>query len=408
MKKYILYFAILILPLRNIVEKVPNLYGIDGLGFMNILFLLLVLLAFTNKLARTQISEKIDHVSLPLSLYLIYFLILVLIPINSYTNTWHRFIFWKDLLIGFSFYFIIIRFNLSRKDILIALAVMIVANLYMDLYFWRWIRWMNFASFDDRLKTVNGTFGAMCGPNPWAAFFSTYTLILIAVARRSTGKLIGIGLSVLVMCNILVILFSFSRGAYLGFTVGLLYYCFKGKDHLLFGCLLVCLVFYGAIIPNSVIERIEMTSTANGLDGDAVSRLEMWKYALVGFSEYPIFGNGLQSFAFDFGGIKIFNNPHNTHLHLLYESGIIGYGLFLWLNLAAFKQSALLYKIAGDHLYGRIGLGSASMVLSLFVTNLFGNRWTYMCLIGYFWIILAITKHCLMKLQEDNNTQVKA
>jgi O-antigen ligase len=408
MKKYVLYFAILILPLRNIVEKVPNIYGIDGLGFMNVLFLVLVLLAYSTKYTPFKSSGRIDYVSLPLSLYLLYFLFLVFLSINSYTSTWYRFVFWKDYFIGFSFYFIVIRFSLSRKEIFIGLVVMLVANLYMDLYFWRWVRWMNFASFDDRLKSVNGTFGEMGGPNEWAAFFSTYTLILIAVARRSTaGKILKRCLSVLVFCNILVMLFSFSRGAYLGFTVGLLYYCLKSKDNLLFVCLLVCVLFYTAIIPDAVLERISMTKTEEGFDRDAVSRLVMWQYALKGFSEHPIVGNGLLSYYFDFEGQKIFNNPHNTHLHILYEAGIVGYGLFLWIFLAAYKQSILLYKISGNNFYGRLGLGSASMVISLFVTNFFGNRWTYMCLIGYFWVILAIIKISLHQLQDNDRLKSK-
>lgn len=404
MKKYILYFIILIFPLRNIVEKVPNIYGIDGLGFMNIVLLILVLLAFSKKSLSSNQVRVPDYIYKPLTLYLTYFLFLVVIPINSYTDTWYRFVFWKDMAIGFSMYFIIPKLQLSKKDIFIALVVMVVANLYMDSYFWRWVRWMNFASFTDKLKTVNGTFGNMCGPNAWAAFFSTYSFILFTVANVVKNKKLKLFLMSLFAGNVVVMLFSFSRGAYVAFASALVWLLVKQKKIFYLLLLSVIVISYKTILPVSVVERINMTETTEGkLDSDAESRVVMWQYALDGIEKHPVFGNGLLSFSFLYPGSgKVYNNPHNQHLHMLYEGGIIGYFLFIWLFIASYRQSMLLVKSAESPFSKAFGMGSAACVISLFVVNIFGNRWSYMCLIGYFWIIMAINTRLLQLEYMEN------
>ena len=405
MRKYILYFAILIFPLRNIVEKVPNIDGIQGLGFMNVMFLVLLLLAFSIQTPKNTKVGYPDYISTPLTLYLIYFLFLVFIPINSYAGTWTRFVFWKDMVIGFSMYFIILKFQLSKKEILIALAVMIVANLYMDSYFWRWVRWMNFASFTDRLKTVNGTFGKMCGPNPWAAFFSTYSFLLFTVASVVKNKKLKLFLMSLFAGNVVVMLFSFSRGAYVAFTLALVWLLMKQKKIFYLILLSVIVISYNTVLPVAVVDRINMTETTEGnLDSDAESRLVMWEYALDGIEKKPVFGNGLLSFRFLYPGTEvIFNNPHNHHLHMLYEGGIIGYFFFIWLLIASYRQSMLLVKSAESSFSKAFGMGSAACVISLFVVNFFGNRWSYICLIGYFWIIMALNTRLLQIEYMEND-----
>jgi hypothetical protein len=274
---------------------------------------------------------------------------------------------------------------------------MFIANVYMDSYFWRWVRWMNFASFDDRLKTVNGTFGKMGGPNEWAAFHSTYSLIIFSLARVFKNKKLKLSLYLLFFCNILVMLFSFSRGAYVGFSAGMIWYFWKEKNRLGLLFFVIILICYSTLLPDSVVERINMTQSSEGvLDSDAESRLVMWKYALEGINDNWFFGNGLLSFNFLYPESNVlFNNPHNHHLHLFYEGGIIAYILFLWLFIASYRQSILLYKKTKLPFEKALGLGSAASIVALFCVNFFGNRWSYMCLIGYFWVIMAFNSRLL-------------
>lgn len=83
----------------------------------------------------------------------------------------------------------------------------------------------------DKLKSVNGTFGSVGGSNEWAAFHSTYTPIIFAVIPVIKNKIIRILCWFLAIANILVLLFSFSRGAYVGIIASLLWFILlKKKD----------------------------------------------------------------------------------------------------------------------------------------------------------------------------------
>jgi len=263
---------------------------------------------------------------------------------------------------------------------------------------------MNFSSFMDKLKTVNGTFGNMCGPNAWAAFFSTYSFLLFTVANVVKNKKLKIFLMVLFFGNIVVMLFSFSRGAYVAFTLAFIWVLMKRKKLFYLLLLSIIIINYNTFLPVSVVERINMTETTEGkLDSGAESRLVMWKYAWNGIHENFIFGNGLLSFRFlSPGSNKVFNNPHNNHLYVLYEGGVVGFLLYLWLLIASYRQSMFLFRSTESSFSRAFALGSAACVISLIIVNFFGNRWSYMCLIGYFWVIMAINTRLLQLEYMEN------
>lgn len=234
------------------------------------------------------------------------------------------------------------------------------------------------------------------GSNEWAAFFSTYSFVSLAVAENIRNKKISIAAYGLTGLNVLVMLFTFSRGAYAAFVVGLVVYSLLAKKH--WWLLLVVLVVaaYSLVLPDSVVERINMSFEGGreeqGLqDQDVASRLAMWNYSLSKILESPLIGNGFMSFVY-----SEWRNPHNQHLNMLYQGGIIGYFLFVWIFLAAFSDSKNLLSNSINHtLHRAIATGVVSGTGSLFISNMFGDRFTYLPVSGYFWVLSGLVLNLL-------------
>ena len=49
-----------------------------------------------------------------------------------------------------------------------------------------------------------------------------------------------------------------------------------------------------------------------------------------------------------------------------------------------------LYRSADDALFKGMGLGFVACLISIMITNAFGDRWTYLPLGAYFWVFLGI------------------
>lgn len=386
---YYLVFLLLILllPLRNVVLKVPTLWGIGGLNLTNILYGIVFLgILFSVKSGKSVMYRP--RVTMPLLLFVFYFFLQIFMQPGFYSYS-HLVTWWKDAFLFMLIpYFFVTGRNFNLKKIFIILGVMVVANVYMDSYFWRWVRWMSFDGFADKMKSVNGTFGDVGGCNEWAAFFSTYTLLIVALMGHFRQKWLRSALRILVVCNVLVLLFTFSRGGYLAFVIGLLYLFVKEKRYVLVLVLLFLPLFYAVALPEAVVERVQMSfeSSDDGgsADQDVESRLEMWQQSIDMILKAPVFGHGMLSFRYNH-----WRNPHNQHLNILVQGGIVGYGLFLWLFVAVMRDCLYLFTCGKTPLLRAFGVGMCAATLSLFVANVFGDRWSYYILTGYFWVLIA-------------------
>ena len=128
-------------------------------------------------------------------------------------------------------------------------------------------------------------------------------------------------------------------------------------------------------------------------DQDVESRLEMWKQSLTMIAESPVVGHGLLSFRYG-----QWRNPHNQHLNILVQGGCIGYALFLWIFISAFKDAKYLYIKGKDPFARAMGLGVCAAIFSLWVANIFGDRWSYYVLSGYLWVLIGVVSSLLREI----------
>jgi O-antigen ligase len=228
------------------------------------------------------------------------------------------------------------------------------------------------------------------GSNQTAAYLANFAMFywgFIQFVKTRKYKLMGfavIGLS------LFALMFTFSRGGYLAFLVGVLVLGLLKDRKLLVG-LGVFLFTWQLIVPNAVRERVTMTKSANGyLDASAQSRIDLLHESLRSVARSPIVGNGYATFQFGEHAHGL-DDTHDWYLLVMVEQGVIGLILVLLLMQQVLAVAWRVFKRADDPLYRGLGLGILLAMSSSIIANIFGDRWTYIEISGPIWVLIAAT-----------------
>ncbi len=247
------------------------------------------------------------------------------------------------------------------------------------------------------------------GENDLAAFFVYYFPLLAATAffdRNLVRKLFLYGT---VLISFVTILFTYSRGAYLGSAGALIFLGLTKKR----GWLILALVLaisYRFWIPASVTQRVEMTekhivveepgeiivpptAIENNFEKSTAMRITIWKGALKMIKEYPIRGFGFRMFEplmTRYTEIAYHMDTHNMYLRTAVEHGLPGLGIFLLLWIVPFVAAARFYRKARLPLSKGVSLGLMAGIVGIFIVNLWGSRFFREELVGLYWIVLGI------------------
>ncbi len=253
------------------------------------------------------------------------------------------------------------------------------------------LKWMNLAHFSYRVRDAFQGLFLYLGPNHYGAFFVHVFFVLFGLSlfvKPAWQKLVLTALlGVLVYC----IMYSYSRGAYMALMGGLIIAGILKERKILVVAFLF-LLFWKALVPVSVVERVTMTRDDRGkLEESAADRVMLWQRALDMFHESPLIGKGFNTFAY-----AGFIDTHNYFLKMLAEQGLMGLSAFLYLLISAMRLAWKLYREADDEFFKGIGFGFALSVFSLMITNFFGDRWSYLCMGSYFWAFMGIMTRSYM------------
>jgi probable O-glycosylation ligase (exosortase A-associated) len=116
----------------------------------------------------------------------------------------------------------------------------------------------------------------------------------------------------------LTVLFSFSRGAFIGFMTMVLYMWAKGTNKLKSGLIILGVVgLFFAIMPPEYWERIESVK-GYATEGSAQGRLDAWKGGIQMMVDSPLLGCGIGNFSRAYGERYNTINARWTAAHSLY------------------------------------------------------------------------------------------
>jgi len=305
---------------------------------------------------------------------------------------------WKNYMILPLIYFIAANNIKTEKLIKWAIICVTLTLFAMDLNFYSTFRWMRAEHYSDSIR-ISGPFSFL-GPNELGVFYTVYTFLLLGISYYIENKKLKYFVLFICACNFYPIIFSYSRAAYTSALVGFLILGLL-KDRKFLGLLVVLILFYSFILPNSVVERINMTffdETAvsrekdpsnvmevGGVELDTVGRKELWDKAKLYFKQEPLLGIGFDTFRHREGMIT-----HSMFLKILAEQGLVGMAIFVVFTTIILYQSYKLFKHSTSKLGQGIGLGFLLCEGVHLAGSTTGDQSLYYNLMAIYWVFLGI------------------
>jgi len=315
---------------------------------------------------------------------------------------------WKNYIMMILMYFLALNVVKGEKQQKLLVVVMALVVLFLA---WRSLRSFTAGdafSYDSR---VDGPFEIVgLGSNHYAAFIVYCAAQILGLYFYEDSKKIKMLFLTTVLLCLHPLFFTFSRGAYLAAVAVLGLFGILKKRSLLIG-LVALIICWQTVLPPSVVDRIEMTETTNGnLEHSAAVRLVLWDTAIHMFQRSPILGSGFSSFKLAMQG-ETYTDTHNFFIKTIVEEGILGAVLLLVLLLKSLHSGFTLWKIGRTPFHRGLGFGFLGCICAVIVTNVFGDRWSYIEIGTYFWVFwglvdrgLLITKTALSEETESVNT----
>jgi len=305
---------------------------------------------------------------------------------------------WKNFMILPVIYFMAMN-SIEKENIIKRIIICVCLTLLaMDFNFYSTFRWFKGWHYEHSMR-ISGAF-TFLGPNELGIFYTMYTFLLLGLSYFVEDKKLKYFVLFTCACNFYPIVYSYSRAAYTctiaGFlTLGVI------KDRKLVLLLITLLIFYRFILPNSVVERIDMTflekgniseevqeSSAIDVGGttlEVTGRKQLWEKAMRYFEQEPLLGIGFETFVLQEGWIT-----HSLFLRILAEQGLVGMAIFVAFIYTILRQSYKLFRRSSTKLGQGIGLGFFTCVVVHLVGSVSGDESLYYNLMAIFWLFMGI------------------
>lgn len=206
------------------------------------------------------------------------------------------------------------------------------------------------------------------------------------------------GIIALAMLGALV--FTYSRGAWLGFCVAVFVYVLI-KDRRLIALVATLGVAVLAFVPSISNRLLFMFSgeyLASSMQG---GRLIRWLTAIDIIKEHPLIGVGIGKF----GGAVAMNHDlsvvvqgqrvdtfymDNNYLKIGVESGILGLSIFLWLMYQVFVTSVKTIGITRDAYMKEVAIGILAGLSGVMFHNCVENVFEVPMMVSLFWMLVGV------------------
>ena len=299
-----------------------------------------------------------------------------------------RFSVWMDYMMMPALLLLVAALEPTPAQAKAIILVMCLAVLVLDKGFWGMVSGRDFSQFAWDLRE-GGSMG-YAGTNGLAAFEAQFTTFLLAISAFEKKWWLRHAYHALAAFSGVCLMYSLSRGGYVAMLAGWLFIGLTKRRWLLV-LLIAFLATWTTIVPPAVKQRVMMTyDTESGeVDHSAGTRLTLWEDALQAFDSNVMIGAGFNTYQY-MHRVGDYEDTHNFFLKVLVETGILGLGLFLWLLAKTFRVGYAVSKRAKDPFYASLGLGLAGWLVAAMVANFFGDRWMFLQVCGYMWVIAGL------------------
>lgn len=320
-----------------------------------------------------------------------------LIPISLFSasiiisgiGNWNNEILESKFFYSFIFFFIVVNEIKDKKTIVNLCKIMLFSATIAALY-------SLYQKIFLGMNRVIGFTSSLAFGNFMAVLVAFLSVYLIWGDLKKNQKILFVILDLLFLFSLI---FTKTRGAWLGFlvaifTLGLL----KGKKILLISIIVLLIIFIS--LPSVYTERfissfnIEYNLKTNRSNA---TRIGLWTSAVKMFLDNPINGVGYDQYKnayinnYKIKGIPPFSHSHNNLLNFAAELGIIGLFSFLYLMFVVLKNLIRNYREVKDINYKLFYLGGILTFIIYNVQGLTQYNFGDTEPLHFFWFFIAIT-----------------
>jgi len=259
------------------------------------------------------------------------------------------------------------------------------------------ITWIDENMFKDIENRVVSTFG---NPNVLAEYLIMVLPFIVAMflfAKRDINKF---GAFMLFAASLGCIVFTWSRGAWLGAIIAMLFF-FLVYNRKTLGVLLtfsIGLPFLPLILPSNIVSRF--SSIGNLQDTSTSYRVNIWRGVVKMISENFWHGIGVGEGAFSnvylyysLAGIETAPHSHNLFLQITAELGIFGLIVFLIAMFLFLREtlSFLRYERSAPASVKLLSLGGLCGIIAVLAQGMTDYVWYNYRIFAMFWLVIGLS-----------------
>ncbi len=406
---YLMCIYIVIMPL---IQEGTNLKGVPVSDILlSIIMFLYLIKLISDKYTRKRFCYGIkDFFSSTLSISIVILLGIMIIS-TSYALEKGLALSESARFLTYVFMFFLIKYEFNTKELaknLLGCYIFTAAvlSIFGIIQYFTTIgldeKFIEKYSSGSRVVKIAAT---MYNPNAYAAFLILiiFPVIMLTIYEKNKRiKSIYGAISILMFVNIVM---TDSRNAQLGFCIGVLvlFVLYSYKLIIVFGGAGIMALF----IP-SVFDRLKDLPN----DVQNVSRIKLWKTAIMMIKEHPILGvgNGNYVSRYDeyinkYKGLS-YNAytrypAHNSYLKLQSELGIIGIVSFLMILITAILRVKKIFTITKDKFIKAFYMGAFASMIAFYFMNISDNLFFVPKATTYFWFLVATAESILNSSREN-------
>ncbi len=449
---YLLFFLtpLIFLPVSN------ELFEFNKMIFVYILTTLITGLWIIRMVLERKLIFKATPLDIPLILFLISQILSTIFSIDPHTSIWGYYSRSNGGLLSVISYILLfyaLVSNFEREGYLNFLKSAFLGGLLVSL----WAIPEHFGhspscllltgSFDDScwVQDVQSRVFATLGQPNWLAAYLEMLIFILMFFYFTTKKISGkIYTFVLLVLFYLAFTFTYSRGATLGLAAGFLVvalavirtiYFERPKTGIKFNILkplgfIVLAFLISNFIFGSALSRFQLFSPSpapspasspgspaaagvtqlesEGTESSQI-RLIVWKGALDIFRHYPIFGSGVETFAYSYYQFRpeaqnhvsewdfLYNKAHNEYLNYLANTGIVGFLSYMLIITAFILWSIRTFLKSKDSQTRLLVLMILASYTSYLVQNIF--QFSVVIIAVFFFLFPAVAFSCPEKIE---------
>ena len=237
-------------------------------------------------------------------------------------------------------------------------------------------------------------FSTIGNPNALGGYMAMFLPISISLGVRKGLSLTGRSWYLIIAAMMaFTLLFTFSRGAWIGFAAGMgLLLVLKDKRFLIL--FLILLILMPIILPDTITNRLFHAFSPDYIERSAeAGRLYYWGEAFERMVDNPIFGTGVGSFGDTVamrhdmpGAVWVDNHFLKTGA----EMGVVGLGIFLWLMASVFvKGYRSLIRVPQGYPREFVR-GAIAGLFAVLIQNGTASIFEVLVVGTYFWVLVGM------------------